>query len=172
MESRPCVCVTVFRLCLVFESDTTDACGLVKTGGERLNVWFGGWRLVRPWTQQEAKVSQSLPQPPRPRFLAFFRDTIPPNFPQFLLSLTLEFRWNRPTLSVCNPFLSLRVQAWLLGFPSDPWYTLTPFSTSSSFLYLINSLVTHTKNWMFTSLDSPLTLLGTHTKYKGALFSV
>lgn len=25
---------------------------------------------------------------------------------------------------------------------------------------------------MFTSLDSPLTLLGTHTKYKGALFSV
>lgn len=25
---------------------------------------------------------------------------------------------------------------------------------------------------MFTSLNSPLTLLGTHTKYKGALFSV
>lgn len=25
---------------------------------------------------------------------------------------------------------------------------------------------------MFTSLDSPLTLLGTHTKYNGALFSV
>lgn len=175
LESQSCVLVSVLSLSRVW----VGHCWCLRVGeevsGEVERCCGGCLALECSWRRRRMKsslLSIFLFSSGDPQFLL-----VSP----FLFSLTRYFNKMQPdSSSIFNS-----VTFWLCGFKAlfpglfqtlvnlPCFLTNKPYFPSSLFfLYLISSLVTHTKNWMFTSLDSPLTLLGTHTKYKGALFSV
>lgn len=154
---RPCV-----TECFVFVSCLSRT--LLTLAGRRRGEGSDGW-LVGPWVRLEGEES--------PHFTCFLQGlAIPTDVPlPPLLAQEFQLKTQPDSFSNSIAFRLLWVQGLVSRSSPNPGKKkrfltdnpLYPPSSSLSFLYLINSLVTHTKNWMFTSLDSPLTLLGTHT---------
>lgn len=102
------LCNWVFCLCLVFESDTADACRLVRMGG--VERWLGGRSVL------ECTLRRKIP------------NLSPPSCPHFLVGPAISYRFPRyaspcPGISIkrsstLSLTLSLSVSRWVKGLVS------------------------------------------------------
>lgn len=122
------LCNWVFCLCLVFKSDTADACRLVRRGREGLNgSLVVGWSLECVWRGRFPILFSC------PHFFAFFRDMPFLLIYLFLLSFPGNFNNMQPDSFSNYRFLSLcGYKAMVTGLPQTLVTSLLiPLSLSS-----------------------------------------